>query len=390
MSKTITLKKNEDRRILSGHLWAFSNEIETIEGEPQIGEIVELKSHSGKFLGVGFYNPHSLIAVRLLSRHELDIGEHFFRTRIEHALALRRKLYPAAETFRVVHGESDFLPGLVVDKYNDYLSVQTFSAGMDIRLPLICNILEELFRPKGIVERNEAPMRKLEMLEQRKGVLRGTVEPVIISENGIKYSVDLLEGQKTGFFLDQRENRKAFRRYVKDANVLDVCCNDGGFALNAAYEKAQQVTAIDISETALARAQQNAQLNNLDGQIHFEAGDMFDYLRHCSERGEQFDVVNLDPPAFAKNRKSARKAIRGYKDLHTRAFKVIKPGGILATASCSYHVSEMMFLDIIAASAQHVGRNISLLEWHGAAPDHPTLPAMPETKYLKFGVFKVD
>jgi 23S rRNA (cytosine1962-C5)-methyltransferase len=391
LNKSITLKKNEDRRILSGHLWAFSNEIETIEGDPHIGDIVELKSYAGKFLGIGFYNPHSLITFRLLSRHEAAINESvFFQRRIANALALRRTLYPDAETFRVVHGESDFLPGLIVDKYNDYLSIQTFSAGIDIRLPLICDILEELFHPKGIVERNEAPMRKLESLEQRKGILRGSVEPVTISENGIKYLVDLLEGQKTGFFLDQRENRKSFRRYVKNANVLDVCCNDGGFALNAAYEQARQVTAIDISETALSRAHQNAMLNNLNGQIRFEAGDMFDYLRQCDEQHQQFDVINLDPPAFTKNRKSARKAMRGYKDLHTRAFKIIKPGGILTTASCSYHVSEMTFLDIINTSAQQVGRSISLLEWHGAAPDHPTLPAMPETKYLKFGVFRVE
>lgn len=390
MNKTITLKKNEDRRILSGHLWAFSNEIESVEGDPQIGDIIELKSHSGKFLGVGFYNPHSLIAVRLLSRHEMEINKSFFHKRIANALALRRKMYPDGETYRVVHGESDFLPGLVVDKYNEYLSLQTFSAGMDIRLPLICDVLEELFQPKGIVERNEAPMRKLETLEQRKSILRGSVEPVMISENGIKYVIDLLEGQKTGFFLDQRENRKTFRRYISGANVLDVCCNDGGFALNAACENTRQITAIDISESALARAQHNAAINNLNGLIQFETADMFDYLRQCAEQKRQFDVINLDPPAFAKNKKSVRKAIRAYKDLHSRAFNVIKPGGILTTTSCSYHVAEETFLDIINVSAQDAGRSISLLEWHGAAPDHPTLPAMPETKYLKFGVFKVE
>lgn len=390
MKKIIKLKKHEDRRIVSGHLWVFSNEILKIDGEPEAGDIVELCNHSGKVLGRGLYNPHSLIAFRLLTRGEEEIDFHFFRKRIESALALRKRIYPGAEAFRVVHGESDFLPGLIIEKYGRDICLQTFSFGMDRRLTLICDVIESLFNPGAIVERNETPIRALEMLPQQKGILRGSCEPIVITEYNIKYAVDLLAGQKTGMFLDQRENRYALRRYVQGSRVLDCCCNDGAFALNAAAGGAEETIGIDVSEPAVQRASGNATLNNLTKQVRFMAADMFSYLNEGVARNEQFDVINLDPPSFAKSKKSVAKARRGYKELHAAALRILKPGGILATASCAHHIDDGTFLSIIHSCAISARRNLSLLEWHGAAPDHPVLPAMPETHYLKFGIFRVE
>ncbi|MBI5215563.1 MAG: class I SAM-dependent rRNA methyltransferase [Ignavibacteriae bacterium] len=389
MNKLITLKKNEHHRIAAGHLWAFSNEIEKIEGEPLIGEVVEVKNSSNEFLGIGFYNPHSLIAVRLLSRQQEEINSEFFRKRIESAFQLRKKIYPEETSYRVVHGEADFLPGLIVDKYNDFLSVQTFSAGMDQRLPMICDVLESLLQPKGIVERNEAVIRTYEGLAQRAGVLRGAVEPTIISEYGIQFSVDLLQGQKTAFFLDQRENRKAFRRYVRESSVLDCFCNAGGFALHAASAGAKEVVGVDISSDVIEHAKANAKLNQLESTTQFIVADAFNYLNAMIEQKKTFDVINLDPPSFAKSKKTVNKAIKGYRQLHSLAYELLSPGGILATASCSHHVYEDKYLEIIQSTAKKAGRQISLLEWHGASPDHPVLPSLPETKYLKFGIFRV-
>jgi len=389
MTKVITLKKNEDHRIVNGHLWAFSNEIARIEGEPQIGDIVQLRNHASHILGLGIFNPNSLIAVRLMTREEEEIDFHFFRRKIETALSLRRKLFPDSETFRLIHGEADFLPGLIIDKYNDCLSLQTLSYGMDKRLTLICDVLESLLHPKGIIERNETAIRLLEGLELRKGVLRGAIEPVTITEHGLQYELDLLEGQKTGFFLDQRENRKAIRRYAKGGTVLDCFCNDGGFALNAVHGEARNVTAVDISEPAIARATKNAGINRLEGRQQFIAADVFTFLKDSVGRNETYDLIVLDPPSFTKNKKTVRQGIRGYKEIHEHAFKLLNPGGILATASCSHHIFDDTFLQIVSDSARSAGRAINLLEWHGAAPDHPVLPAMPETRYLKFAIFHV-
>lgn len=389
MSKLITLKKNEDHRITEGHLWAFSNEIASVDGVPESGDIVQLRNHVGKFLGLGIYNPHSLIAVRLLTRIEEEIDFDFFRKRIGTALSLRRKLYPSSETFRLVHGEADLLPGLVIDKYNDYLSVQTFSAGMDRRLTLICDVLESILKPAGIIERNDAPIRALEGLPQREGVIRGQIESTVIAEHEIKYAVDIVGGQKTGFFLDQRENRKAIRRYAKGARVLDCFCNEGGFALNAAYAEAERVVGVDISAESIARATENARMNRMEATTSFIAADAFEYLKKSASSKEAFDLVNLDPPSFAKNKKSIVAAKYGYREIHQSAIALLPPGGILATSCCSHHITEETFLEVIDKSARSVGRSLMLLEWRGPAPDHPVLPAMPETRYLKFGIFQL-
>jgi len=386
--KQLILKKNEDRRLLAGHPWIFSNEIRETKGSPAIGDIVELRAASGLLLGIGMYNPHSLIAFRLLSSVTEEIDEAFFRKRIAAALALRRQLYPESESFRLVHGESDFLPGLVIDKYNNYLCVQTFSYGMDVRLSMICDVLEDLLHPDGIAERNESPLRLLEHLPQKKGVLRGSVQKTVHHENGIQFLVDTLEGQKTGFFLDQRENRTVIRRFSKNARVLDCFCNDGGFALHAARGGALEVTGIDVSEEAVQRAAQNAVLNEVQN-VRFEKGDVFERLASVATEKPGYDVVVLDPPSFTKSRKTVPAARKGYKELHVNAIRSIREGGTLMTASCSHHIEQDLFLTIIREAAQKTGRKLQMLIWQGAAPDHPTLPSVPETHYLKFGVFRI-
>jgi len=388
MTKHIILKSKEDRRIRAGHPWVFSNEIREIRGEPQAGDVVELRTAGGKSLGVGFYNPHSLIAFRLLSTRVEDCDADFFKRRITHAFALRKLLYPEGDTFRVVHGESDFLPGLVVDKFNQFLAVQTFSYGMDVRLPMICDVLESLFHPQGIVERNESPLRTLESLPQEKGVLRGSVEPTIIEDCGVRFEVNILEGQKTGFFLDQRENRLALRRLCRDAEVLDCFCNEGGFALHAVRGGARAVLAIDASAEALRQAIANAALNAID-RVAFEQADVFEAMKHLVDEERQFDVVILDPPSFTKSKKNVPAAKQGYKELHMLACRLLRRGGILATASCSHHILPDVFLDIVDTTARKAGKAVQLLDWRSAAPDHPILPSVPETRYLKFGIFRV-
>ncbi len=387
--KNIVLKKNEERRIQAGHQWVFSNEIQTVNGAPKSGDIVEIFRHDMKRIGTGFYNSHSLIAVRFLSAEDEEIDFKFFERRILSALSLRKKLYPKNAAYRVVHGESDFLSGLVIDRYNEYLSIQTFSAGMDSRLTLICDVLVSIFSPRGIVERNESPLRSLEELPSRRGVIRGTVEPTIIEIHNLKFRVDLLEGQKTGFFLDQRENRTALRPFSKDAAVLDCFCNEGGFGLYAAHYGAKTVLGCDSSEFAIEKSKVNATLNNLHS-IAFTCADAFAVLTATIEEKKKYDLVIIDPPSFTKNKKTVATAAKGYKELNTNALKILTEGGILATASCSHHISEETFLNIINDSAVKAGRKVRLLRFGGAAADHPTLPAMPETKYLKFALLSVE
>ena len=388
VKKQIILRKNEEHRILAGHQWVFSNEIKSIVGDPEAGDVIELLRHDEKFLGVGFYNPHSLIAFRLLSRESESITFEFFERRITQALQLRRRLYPDAETFRLVHGESDFLPGLIIDKYNEFLSLQILSVGMDRRTTLICDVLESMFHPKAIVERNESALRSLEQLPLNKSVLRGTLGQTIISENGVKFKAALMEGQKTGFFLDQRENRHSIQRYAKGATVLDCFCNDGGFAIYAALAGAASVQAIDSSETAIANARVNATINEVPA-IQFETADVFEKLPELEKAGQRFDIVILDPPSFSRNKKTVTSALKGYKEINAGALRLINAGGILVTASCSHHITDQSFIEAIEAGARQSHRSLQLLEWRGAAPDHPTLPAMPETAYLKFGIFAV-
>ncbi|MBI4429005.1 MAG: class I SAM-dependent rRNA methyltransferase [Ignavibacteriales bacterium] len=389
MEKHVVLRKNEEHRILAGHQWVFSNEIASVKGEPESGDIVEVLSHQSKFLGKGFFNPHSLIAVRILTLLREEISFDFFERRISQALQLRKKLFPQSDVYRLAHSESDFLPGLIVDKYNEYLSIQTLSFGMDKRLQLLCDVLESIFHPRAIVECNDSALRALEHLPQHRRVIRGTLDETIIVEHGIKFKVDLLNGQKTGFFLDQRENRSRIRHYVRNGSVLDCFCYEGGFSLNAGAGKATSVAGIDQSSAVVAKARLNAHINDTNA-VTFEVADVFDRLKELAHEHARFDVVILDPPSFTKSKKNVSTALRGYKEINQFALKIINAGGFLVSASCSHHLTQEAFLTAIEHAAQKAGRRIQLLEFSGASPDHPVLPAMPETSYLKCGVFSVQ
>lgn len=389
LPKHVSLKKNEDRRILAGHQWIFSNEILYIGGNPQSGDIVEILRSDGKSLGIGSYNSGSLIAVRFLSSELEEVNKEFFKRRIQRAYQLRTRLFPGSESFRVVYGESDFLPGLILDKYNDYFSIQTFSAGMDSRLEMICDVVEELFHPKGIVERNESAMRELEHIPVRRGIVRGTIEPTIVNLGGVQFTIDLLNGQKSGFFLDQRENRTMIGPFVQDAAVLDCFCNEGGFGLYASHYGAKSVDSVDISDDAVRQATLNAALNKLRN-ITFHTQDVFTFLEQALTQDRRWDVVILDPPSFTKSKKTIPTALKGYKEINTNGLRLVAPNGFFITASCSHHIDQPAFLNMLHDSSVKSGRKIKILKMSGASSDHPVLPAMPETQYLKFVLCSVE
>ena len=391
MMDQITLKKKEERRILKGHQWVFSNELTEVPQHIQPGELVKLYSHSKRFLGIGFYHPKSLISFRLLSREDIPINADFFKTRIQQALNLRKKIYPESltNTFRLVHAESDHLPGLIIDKFNDILSVQTFSAGMECWLETLKEILVELFHPRMIVLKNESQLRALEGLELYKKILFGESESAktIIECYDIKYEIDVLEGQKTGFFLDQRENRRLIERYAKNANVLDVFSNDGGFSLHASKAGAKMVSAIDSSEKTLERYHNNFLLNKLSNFTLLK-DDAFEALKKLTGTDQKFDLIILDPPSLTKSKKNIESAIRAYKTLNKLCLRLLSTDGFLASASCSHHVTEDIFLNTIMRAAQETKTGLRLLEKGFQAPDHPVLLTMPETRYLKFAILQ--
>jgi len=389
LQKRIVLKKNEDRRVAAGHPWVFSNEIRETLGAPATGDVVEVHASSGRSLGVGFYHAHSLIAVRILSARTEEIDHSFFLRRIGEAAAMRSRVYPGITALRIVHGESDQLSGLVIDRYNDQFALQTLSYGMDARLGTIADVIEEMFHPSAIIERDESPLRSLDGLPARTIVLRGSPGPTVIREHGIEYEVHVLEGQKTGFFLDQRENRLLVRDVSRGARVLDCFSNDGGFALNAARGGASRVLGIDISPEAVTRARANAARNGI-ACCTFEQADVFESLVTLHAASSRFDVVILDPPSFARSRKTVPAARKGYRDLHRRALRVLEPGGFLLSASCSHHIQDDTFLGDIDRSCREEGRRAKLVAWRGAALDHPTLPTVPETAYLKMALLCVS
>ena len=387
----LRLRPGHDRRVRSGHPWIFSNEIEELEGEPRPGDAVTVLAHGGQFLGTAYFNPHSLIAARVLSRQNESIDtSEFFRKRLTTALDYRRRLYGNADTLRLVYGESDLLPGLVVDRYGEVLSVQFLTLGMERRRHLILQELVELLRPAAVVARNDVSVRDLEGLPQQVELLTGSLPPqTIVTEHDLRFRVDIMGGQKTGHFLDQKENHQALQGRVEGRRVLDLFCYSGSWAVHAAHYGAAAVTGIDISPGALALAEENARLNLQETRCSFQRADVFDALREMGHRGERFDTVILDPPAFVKSKKKLKEAIRGYLTVNRRALELVEPNGTLFTCSCSYHLDRETFLDLLRQAGAQAGRTLRLLEMRGQAWDHPVLLSCPETDYLKCAVLQV-
>ncbi|GMU86189.1 MAG: SAM-dependent methyltransferase [Ignavibacteriales bacterium] len=385
----IYLKKKEERRIEGGHHWVFSNEVMQIEGEPANGELCSLFTSTGKFLGAGFWNKNSLICLRLLAREKTDNAEALIKERIISAEKLRNKIMSGRTAYRLVFGESDGLPGLVIDRYNDTYILQIHSAGMERMKQVISDTLLSSLSAKNVLTRNDMYFRGLEGLAQEDEVLAGHQTKETISIEGVKYHVDFSEAQKTGLFLDQAANRIYISRFTKNAAVLDVFCNSGGFGLHALTGGASEVVFTDISEQALHSVRQNCELNNFTGNTDFVKGDAFTVLKELHQQGKTFDIVIADPPAFVKSWKKLQEGIKGYISINAHALKLVRQGGFYATASCSHHISREMFLEAILKAAQKEGKDLRLLHFSGAGEDHPVLPAMPETEYLKFAFFAV-
>ncbi len=393
---TALLKPGEADRLVAAHPWVYSNSISRLTGPANDGDVVQVKDHRQRFIGVGFYNSRSKIAVRILDRERTDFDSAFFRERIAAALALRRRRLPAATSFRVVNAESDFLSGLIVDKYEDVLVVQTSSLGMDKRKHLIVKVLADLFRPTAIVERNDMASRKFEGLHESNEVLHGTPpERFTVRLNGLEFSVPAGGGHKTGLYLDQQANYAAVAGLTKGAEVLDCFSYLGGFALHAARAGAKNVTALDQSEEAVTAARTIAEANGVKSGLTYETANVFDWLREKTATGPnerlipRYDVVVLDPPSFTRNRAAVEGALRGYKEIHLRALKLIKTGGILATFCCSHHVDARLFEDVIVAAATDARVLLRRTHSFSQSPDHPIIPAIPETEYLKGFAYEV-
>ena len=385
--KTVKLKQKEERRILRGHPWVFSNELDRSPVEFAPGEIVDVLDSMGRFLGRGYINPHSLIAVRLLTRIQEEINAGFFRRRIAVARSLRSSL-GFGDSFRAVFSEGDNLPGLIVDKYADTLVVQSSTAGIDGMLNEILDALREEYAPEAIILRNDTASRELEGLARETRVVHGAISgPVTFEESGIKYRVDVLEGQKTGFFFDQRENRLALKGYVQGRRTLDCFCYVGAWALSAARFGATEVIGLDSSEKAIALATENAALNGLS--VQFKKADVFDELRVLEKQRERFGCIVLDPPAFVKSRAKVREGLKGYKEINLRAMKLLRPEGILITSSCSHHFSDVAFDAVLADAANDASVTAQVLYRTGAAPDHAVLAGFPESHYLKCRIIKI-
>ncbi|MBS1600321.1 MAG: class I SAM-dependent rRNA methyltransferase [Bacteroidetes bacterium] len=387
----VYLKKKISRRVENGHPWIFGNEVDKIEGDVKGGDTVIVFAHDKKFIGQGFINPQSQIIVRLLTREKSDsIDEFFFQKRIQEAWNYRKKL-GYVENCRLVFGEADQMPSLVIDKFNDYFVLQTLALGMDVWKPAIVKALEEIFNPKGIYERNDVPVRELEGLMQKKGFLSKPFDTnIVINENGLRFNVDIENGQKTGYFLDQHDNRRAIRNIVKDADVLGAFSYTGSFEIHAAHYGAKSVLGLDISENAVNSATKNAALNGLENIVQFKAVNAFDILKKWSKEGRQYDVVMLDPPAFTKSRETIQKAITGYKEINLRGMKLINKGGFLVTSSCTNLVPPKLFLEIIQMAAKDAKRKLRQVSFQTQAPDHPIIWDMENTNYLKFLIVQVE
>ena len=386
----VVLKKRIGNRVINGHPWIFSNEINLMEDTMDAGDIAEVFTDEGKFIGRGYVNPRSTITVRLLTRKKDEqVNEAFFYNRIKDAWTYRQKI-GYVENCRLIFGEADDLPQLIIDKFNDYFVIQTLALGIDVWKPAIVKALEEIFSPKGIYERNDVPVRELEGLEQLKGFLSAPFDTrVEIRENGLRFMVDIEKGQKTGYFLDQQDNRRAIQHIVKDADVLGAFCYTGTFEIHAAHYGAKSVLGLDISKSAVQQAIENAALNGLQDICRFQEINAFDALKQWTKEEKKWDVVMLDPPSFAKTRENIDKAISGYKEINLRGMKLVKPGGFLVTSSCTNLVQPDLFMEIIEMAAKDSRRRLRQVEFKTQSADHPIVRGMENTNYLKFLIVQV-
>lgn len=390
VTTSVFLRKGAQHRVESGHPWVYQSELDYIDSEFEPGDIVDVYNFRQKFIGRGYINPRSQIIVRLLSREQEPIDREFFKKRIQTAWKYRQTFISEPEYCRLVYGEADFLPALIVDKFGPYMVIQTLALGIDVHKDTIVSVLDELFQPEGIYERNDVPVRRLEGLPEVKGYLKGDFPTEIkVLENGIPFYADIKEGQKTGFFYDQRENRVFLKPFIRDAEVLDCFCHTGSFAVHAALYGAKKITSIDISAEAIELAKKNAELNGVAAVCDFQVANAFDALRSMAEEQRQFDVVILDPPAFTKSRHALEGAARGYKEINLRGLKMVRPGGFLVTCSCSFHMGRDLFQAIVTDAARDARRVIRQVEYRTQAKDHPILPSAAETEYLKFLVVQV-
>lgn len=413
MSATVILKKGEGRNLKAGGAWVFDNEIESILGSFEDGDIVTVKDNDGIFLGKGFINSNSKIRIRIMTRKpEVEIDRAFLRKRVEDAWEYRKTVmnesFANSDSFRLIFAEADFLPGLVIDKYNDVLVVESLALGIDkLKETIIEEVKDVLSKDginiKGVYERSDAPVRKKEGMFLHKGFIGDEFDTEFeIKENGIKYMVDVVNGQKTGFFLDQKYNRLAMQRLCKGAinlsdnldgsgtlKVLDCFTHMGTFALNCALAGATDVTGLDISEFAVSQATKNAERNNLSDRVKFRCANVLDELPKLYTEGEKYDVVILDPPAFTKSREATKNAIKGYREINMKGLKLVRDGGFFATCSCSHFMTEELFKQTVSQAARSVKKRIKQIEFRTQSPDHPILWAADESYYLKFIIFQV-
>ena len=384
MEQTITVSSRGEERIHNGHFWVYRGDVGDGRAEP--GAVVRVAAPNGRFLARAFFSDRSQITLRILTRHDVPVDRAFWRSRLEHAMSFREGLDIDATAYRVVHGEGDLIPSLIVDRYGEFMSLQALSQGTDRLLPDVVDLLVELGDPKGIIARNDPRVRLLEGLEQNVTILHGDIpDRVAVREGKVEYDVDLRHGQKTGAFLDQRENRIAAAQYVS-GRTLDCFSYAGGFALQLAPH-VDELTALDISEDATALVARNAARNGLSN-VQVRTTNVFDELRTLERMGERFDSIVLDPPAFAKSKAAIPKALSGYKEINLRALKLLKPGGFLITCSCSYHVNEGMFGEVILDAALDANADVSVVEKRMQGRDHPVVLGMPETYYLKCFVLR--
>lgn len=391
----VTLKKGKGRMLKSGGLWIFDNEIASVMGSFENGDVVIVRDFDGYPLGRGFINENSKIRVRMMTRNkDQEVDEAFLEMRVRDAWEYRKKTVDTSSC-RVIFGEADFLPGLVVDKFSDVLVVQSLALGIDRMKETIVALLKKVLQEdgvsvRGVYERSDAKVREQEGMERTKGFIGEPFDTEVeIVENGVHYLVDVKDGQKTGFFLDQKYNRLAIQRLCRDARVLDCFTHTGSFALNAGIAGAREVTGVDASELGVEQAGKNAKLNHLEDRVKFICEDVFELLPRLEEQGEKYDVVILDPPAFTKSRNSVKNAVKGYREINRRAMKLVKDGGYLATCSCSHFMTYELFTKTIHQAAQNVHKRLRQVEYRTQVPDHPILWAAEESYYLKFYIFQV-